>query len=308
MGYSSPTRTREGAMKLTELWQEGRRPTLSLEVYPAHTAKAQGKLDQVIDALAQLEPTFCSVTFGAGGSTREGSRQLIEKLRRDKRLDVLAYLAGYGLGPQQVDEVLDDYVALGVENILLVRGDPPEAGGDAAAPPQEPAFPHATDLLERVRQRLGLCLGVAGYPEGHKEATSKEDDLRFLKLKVIGGAQFVITQYFYDTRFFLDFRERARAAGITVPIIPGVMPIFSVKMMESLASLCGASIPDAVRTGLAALPEGDKDALLQFGIELAVRQCQELLAVGVPGLHFYTMDRSESVLPIVQRLRRSGAL
>jgi methylenetetrahydrofolate reductase (NADPH) len=295
-------------MKLTELWQEGRRPTLSLEVYPAHTAKAQAKLGQVIDALAQLEPTFCSVTFGAGGSTREGSRQLCEKLRREKRLEVLAYLAGFGLGPEQVNAVLDDYAALGVENILVVRGDPPEPDGDAPAAPQELAFPHASDLLELVRQRQGLCLGVAGYPEGHKEAASKDDDLRFLKLKIERGAQFVITQYFYDTRFFVDFRERARAAGISVPIIPGVMPIFSVKMMESLASLCGASIPDAVRAGLASLPEGDKDALLQFGIELAVRQCQELLAAGVPGLHLYTMDRSESALPIVQRLRRSGAL
>ena len=291
-------------MQLTEIWQSQSKPTVSFELFPARTAKAQGKLDKVIDRLAALEPDFVSVTFGAGGSTREGSRQLVQHLRQEKGLEVLAYFAGYGLGPEDITSVLDGYRELGVDNVLVVRGDPPE--GELEPHPQ--SLPHASDLLSFVREHYDFCLGAAGYPEGHAEAPSLEQDLEFVKLKVECGARFIVSQYCYDTRYFLEFADLCRALGIQVPILAGVMPIFSVGMMESLATLCGATITAEVRDGIAALPEGDKDALFGFGVELATRQCRELIRAGVPGIHIYTIDRAKSAEAIVAGLRQEGLL
>ncbi len=293
-------------MKLTDLWQSKSTPTISFELFPAHDAKAEANLVKAIDKLAELRPDFMSTTFGAGGTTREGSRALADNLRNTRKLEVLAYVAGYGLGPEDLGAVLDGYAATGVENVLVVRGDVPRL--DASFVPHPQSLKHASDMLAFVRERQGFCLGAAGYPEGHVEAPSLEADLAYLKLKVDRGASFIITQYCYDNRYFLSFVERCRALGITVPILAGVMPIYNVKVMENLAKLCGATITDAVRQGLAALPEGDKDAVHAFGVRFAVEQCRELLAAGVRGLHFYTMDRSKSVLEIVGQLRQSGAL
>jgi methylenetetrahydrofolate reductase (NADPH) len=292
-------------MKLTELWQSRQRPTISFELFPARSEKAAAKLPATIDELAALGPDFVSVTFGAGGSTREGSRQLVEELMTGHGLMTVAYFAGYGLAPSDVFSVLDDYKALGVENVLVVRGDAPESEDFV---PHPESLPHASDLMALIRPRYDFCLGVAGYPEGHIAAESREKDLDYLKLKVDLGADYVVTNYCYDNRFFFDFAARCRDAGITVPILPGVMPIFSVKMMEMLASLCGATITDEIRQGIAALPEDDKNALVAWGIDFAVRQCTELLEAGVPGLHIYTMDRSESAVGIIARLRDAGLL
>jgi methylenetetrahydrofolate reductase (NADPH) len=186
-----------------------------------------------------------------------------------------------------------------------VRGDPPQ---EDDFKPHPGSFSYASELVAYVRRRYDFCLGVAGYPEGHQESASPEEDVAHLKMKLDAGGQFVIANYFYDNRFFFDFRDRCDAAGIDVPILPGVMPIYSVKMLEMLAGLCGATITDQVRRGLAALPQDDKEALLQFGIELATRQCRELIEAGVPGLHIYTMDRSRSAAGIVNSLRDEGVL
>jgi len=287
-------------MRVTDLWKSGAKPTVSFELFPARTPEGAEKLDGVIDTLVGLQPDFVSVTFGAGGSTRDGSRQLIDKLLNEKGLEVIAYFACYGLPPADITAVLDSYRALGVENFLLVRGDPPREEGFQ---PHPDSFAHSSDLVAFVRPRYTECLGVAGYPEGHPQAPSREKDLEFLKLKVELGAEFIITNYTYDNRHFFDFTARCRAAGITVPIVPGVMPIYSIKMMEMLAGLCGATISGELRAGLAALPAGDKAALEAFGIDFAARQCAELLQAGVPGLHIYTMDRSEAAVGIVERLR-----
>jgi methylenetetrahydrofolate reductase (NADPH) len=159
-----------------------------------------------------------------------------------------------------------------------------------------------------IRPRYDFCLGVAGYPEGHIDAANQAKDLEFLKLKVDQGAEYIITNYCYDNQYFFDYVQRCRAADIEVPILPGIMPIYSVKMMNMLAGLCGATITDEIHQGLASLPEDDKEALLAFGIDFAYRQCVGLLKSGVPGLHFYTMDRSASTKGVVERLRRDGLL
>ena len=292
-------------MKMTEIWKANLKPTLSFELFPSRSQKAAETFDKTIDELANLKPDLVAVTFGAGGSTREGSRQLVSKLKAEKGLEVIAYFAGYGLGPDQITAVLDSYRMIGVDNVLVVRGDPPREGRFERNPE---SFPHASDVLTFVRPRYSFCMGVAGYPEGHIEAESKEKDLEYLKLKVDQGAEYIIANYFYDNRYFFDFVERCRALGIGIPILPGVMPIYSIKMMETLAATCGATITEGVRRGIARLPEGDKEALSMFGIDLAVSQCVELLKAGTPGIHLYTMDRSESAIGIVNRLRAEGLL
>ncbi len=293
-------------MRVADVWTSGQRPTVSFELFPPRSEKAAEKIDGTIDELTALNPDFVSVTFGAGGSTREGSRQLIEKLKKEKGQDVIAYFAGYGLGPDDIIAVLDSYQALGLENILVVRGDIP--GDQENFEPHPQSLPHASDLIAFIRPRYDFCIGVAGYPEGHIEAESKDKDIEYLKLKVDNGADYIISNYFYDNSYFFDFVKRCRAAGINVPIIPGVMPIYSVKMMEMLAGLCGATITNLVRQGIEALPVEDKQALLDFGIEFAAGQCKDLLRTGVPGLHIYTMDRSNSSAAIVERLRKDNLL
>jgi len=230
-------------MKLTDLWQSAGKPTLSFELFPPRSEKQAGKLPGVIDTLAGLKPDFVSVTFGAGGSTREGSLRLVEFLGKQKGLEVLAYFAGYGLGPDAIAAVLDDYRSAGVENVLLVRGDPPQEGGFEPHP-ESPE--HASDLVTLVRPRYDFCIGVAGYPEGHVESSGPEEDLAYLKLKMDQGAQFVIANYFYDNQFFFNFVDRCRRAGLRMPILPGVMPIYSRKMLKILADLCGATITEQV--------------------------------------------------------------
>ena len=293
-------------MKVTNILQSSQKPTVSFELFPPRSAKAADKLEKAIDELVALKPDFVSVTFGAGGSTREGSRQLIEKLKAKKGQEVIAYFAGYGLAPDDITSVLDSYQTLGLENILVVRGDKP--ADREAFEPHPQSLPHASDLTEFIRPRYDFCIGVAGYPEGHIEAESKDKDIEYLKLKVDNGAEYIISNYFYDNRYYFDFVERCRAIGIDVPILAGVMPVYSIKMMQMLAGLCGAAITDEVRQGIEALPAGDKEALANFGIEFAVRQCKNLLGAGVPGLHIYTMDRSTSSVQIVQRLRRDNVL
>ncbi len=291
-------------MKVTEMWKKGRKPTVSFELFPARDEKSSASLDKVIDNLAALEPSFVSVTFGAGGSTREGSYNLVQKLIKEKGLQTVAYFTCYGLGPEDIASVLDSYRDLGVETVLAARGDPPHDQPDYRPHPK--ALAHASDLISFIKPRYSFCLAAAGYPEGHIEAESKEKDLEYLKLKVDYGADFVITNYCYDNRLFFAFVERYRRLGIRAPILPGVMPIYSIKMMENLARICGATVTEEIRRGIAALPEGDAEALSRFGIEFATRQCRELLRAGMPGVHIYTMDRSKAAVEIVKNLRAEG--
>jgi methylenetetrahydrofolate reductase (NADPH) len=293
-------------MKITELWKEAKKPTISFELMPPKSPKVAEHLENLLNDLPSLNPDLVSVTFGAGGSRREGSYELVKKLKETLGLEVIAYFAGVGLGPEDICKVLDSYRDLGIENILLIRGDAPT--DDENYKPHPDSFAHASDIISFVRPKYGFCIGGAGYPEGHLEAQSREKDLEYLKLKVDNGAQFIISQYFYDNNYFFDFLEKCRAMGIDVPIIPGVMPIYSIKMMNILSGICGATVTEEVNKGLAALPEGDTKAVVEFGIEFALKQCRELIKAGVPGLHFYTMDRKASVQGIVTQLRKEGLL
>ncbi|UCD98017.1 MAG: methylenetetrahydrofolate reductase [Chloroflexota bacterium] len=293
-------------MKITDLWKIKKEPTISFELFPARTEKAAEKLSTTIDILADLNPDFTSVTFGAGGSTREGSYLLLKKLKEEKHLEVIGYFAGFGLSPAEILTVLDSYQELGIENILVVRGDIPR--DDDSFSPHPESFRYASDLLAFIRPRYDFCIGVAAYPEGHIESESLNKDLQYLKLKADLGAEYIITNYAYDNNFFYAFRDRCLKSGIELPITPGVMPIYSEKLMDSLAKLCGASITPEIRQGLAHLPAEDKAAVLDFGIRFAYQQCKDLLGSDIPGIHIYTMDRHLTVAAVINRLREEGLI
>ena len=293
-------------MNIIDIWKSNQKPTISFEFLPPKDDKATETLENSLDKLLPLNPDFVSVTFGAGGSTREGSYQLVQKLKKEKKLEVIAYFAGYGLGPDDITKVLDNYKNLGLEYILAVRGDKPHDKDDYI--PHLRSFNHASELISFIKSKFKFSIGAACYPEGHIQCENLEKDIEYLKLKMNHGAEFAICNYFYDNKYFFDFIKKCKNIGISIPIIPGIMPIYSIKMMEILSNICGATITNEVHQGLNNLPEGDKQAINDFGINFATKQCKELLKTGVPGLHFYTMNRSSSALEVISNLKKEGLL
>ena len=292
-------------MRVTRLYAENNKPVVSLEFFPPRDETAAGKFNIVVDALKTVSSDYMTMTFGAGGSTRDGSYQTVKCLIEEKNLPVVAYLAGYGLRPEEITEVLDAYQALGVETIFVIRGDMPQESGFT---PHPEAFHYASEMIAFIKERYDFTLGCAGYPEGHIDALSVDEDITFLKQKVENGAEYVVCQYFYDNAFFYDYVGKCRAAGVTVPIIPGIMPVYTVKMTHNLSRVCGTSITEPLAKALERLTKADKEEVLNFGIDFATEQCRDLLNHGVSGLHFYTMDRSKSILEIINRLRSEGLL
>jgi len=294
-------------MRVSQLLQEKNgKPSVSFEFFRPKTEKAAKNFESVIDTLGKANPDYVTVTFGAGGSTREGSFELVDDLKNKRGFDVVAYVAGVGLAPQDLESVLDRFMGLGVETIFAIRGDEPK--GDAAFQSHPDALPHASDLISFIKERHDVCVGAAGYPEGHIEAESRDQDIDYLKLKQDSGAEYVVAQFCYDNRDFYDFVQRCRDKGITIPILPGIMPVYSHSMLKTLSQVCGAGIPAEMEQGLAKIPSEDKEAVIQFGIDYAARQCADLLRNGVQGLHFYTMNRARSVDAILANLRRQELL
>lgn len=289
-------------MRVANLYKEsGNHPVISFEFSRPKNEAAAANLDKALDSLTRISPSYVSVTFGAGGSTREGSYELLDKLKTERELPVVAYIAGIGLGPEELLEALEKFKQMGVETVFVIRGDAPTWEKNYS--PHPDALPYASDLLKFIKSRYDFCLGAAGYPETHMEAISPEKDLDYLKLKVDEGAEYIVAQYFYDNQFFYDYLDKVLAKGITVPVVPGVMPIYTLKLTENLARICGTTIVEKVRKDLDVLPSDDKEAILQYGIDLATEQCKDLLKHGVPGLHFYTMNRGKSIVKIMGNLK-----
>lgn len=291
-------------MRVTDLYAK-KTPVVSMEFFPPRDEAAAEAFDAIVDTLANRSPDYLSVTFGAGGSNRDGSYQTVKNLIKEKELPSVAYIAGYGLGPDDITGVLDHYRALGVETIFVIRGDQPR---DENFAPHPESFSYASDLIGFIRERYDFTIGCAGYPEGHVEAESIDTDIRYLKKKQDNGAQYVVAQYCYDNRVFFNYVEKCQAAGVTVPIIPGIMPVYTVKLTNILSKVCGAAIPPALQDKLDAVKDADKETVVQTGIDFAVNQCRDLLKQGVPGLHFYTMNRSKSISEIMDRLKEEGLL
>ncbi len=293
-------------MRVANLYEKsGLHPLLSFEFSRPKNEMAAANLDRTLDSLTRLSPDYVSVTFGAGGSSREGSYELLDTLKNKRGLNVVAYIAGIGLGPEEVLEALEKFKSIGVETVFVIRGDAPT--WDENYKPHPDAMLYASDLLKFIKSQYDFCLGAAGYPETHMEAVSPEKDLDYLKLKVDEGAEYIVAQYFYDNQYFYDYLNRVQANGINIPVVPGVMPIYTFKMTDNLARICGTTITEKVRNGLGSLPPEDKEAVLQYGIDLATDQCKDLLKHGVPGLHFYTMNRGKSIVSIMDKLKADGA-
>jgi len=291
-------------MRVTNLYKS-KKPVISMEFFPPRNKKAAETFGTIIDNLAELKPDYMSITFGAGGSTRDGSYQTVKQVMVDKNLPTVAYIAGYGLGQDEITDVLDKYKELGIETIFVIRGDKPR--GDNFTPHPD-SFSYASDMIAFIKERYDFTLGCAGYPEGHAEAETLEKDIEYLKLKVDNGAEYIVAQYFYNNIYFFEYIEKCRAIGINVPIIPGIMPVYTVQMTNMLSKVCGTTIIDTLQSKLDAVDANDKDAVLNLGIDFATEQCRELLTEGVAGLHFYTMNRSKSTTEIINRLKQENLL
>jgi methylenetetrahydrofolate reductase (NADPH) len=277
------------------------RPVISLEFFPPKTAEGERNLlEKHIPALAQAAPDFCSVTYGAGGSTRDKTLLIVDRIQREHRLTALAHLTCVNHTRDEVRNVLEKIHALGCQNILALRGDPP-AGGEFQKTPG--GFEFAAELVQFIRGQNHFSIGVAGFPEGHiANKNGKLDDWLRLKEKAAAGADFVLTQLFFDNADFFEFRDHmVERLGVRIPLVPGIVPILSATQITKFTQLCGAKIPPPLRKKLDELGEDDA-AAIEFGIEYATNQCRELLQAGVPGLHFYTLNKSHSTVQVLKNL------
>jgi methylenetetrahydrofolate reductase (NADPH) len=273
-----------------------RRPLLSFEFFPPKTSESENVLHETVAALRRFNPDFVSVTYGAGGTTRDRTLHWTLDIRDHYDLEVMMHLTCIASSRNEIEEIVTVLKAAGISNILALRGDPPE---DLFPGEIKNDFGFAYELVEYLRELDGFSIGVAGYPEGHLEAPSLDQDIVYLKKKVDAGAEFIITQLFFENRYFFDFVERAVAAGIDIPIIPGIMPIINLGQVQRFTSMCGASVPARLVSSM----EGkNPDDTLQIGVEYAVTQCRELLDSGVKGLHFYTLNRNQSTEMILDRI------
>ncbi len=277
------------------------RPVISFEFFPPKTNEGDHNLlEKTIPALLQTKPDFCSVTYGAGGSTREKTLMIVDRIQRQHGLTAVAHLTCVSSTAAQIGDLLEQIRRLGVRNVLALRGDPP-GGGEFSPTPG--GFEFSSQLVQFIRERGDFCIGVAGFPEGHiacKEG--KHADWRNLKTKIDAGADFVLTQLFFDNADYYEFRDHMqRELGVNIPIVPGIVPILSAHQIMKVTAMCGARIPEALRAKLDQLAHDDP-AVAEFGIQYATEQCRDLLKNGAPGIHFYTLNKARSTVGVLKNL------
>jgi methylenetetrahydrofolate reductase (NADPH) len=285
-----------------------RTPVISFEFSTARSPEAEKTLyEKTLPALAKLQPDFCSVTYGPGGSTQDKTLTMVAHMQQQLRLVTMSHLTCVSATRARVSEVLDQAYALGIRNILALRGDPP--GGVGEFTKTEGGFEYARELVELLRAKGGFSVGVAGFPEGHMACKAgKQADWDHLKEKIDAGADFVLTQLFWDNRDFYEFHEYLTAKlHVTIPIVPGVMPMLSGKQVKHITKLCGARWPGDVLKKLEQFGDDD-DAVTNFGIEYATRQCEDLLKHGAPGIHLYTMNKLKPAREILKGLKLRKAV
>jgi methylenetetrahydrofolate reductase (NADPH) len=285
-------------MKISTLFSSGK-PLFSFEFFPPKNEVAAAQLVATLADLKSLKPDFISVTYGAGGSTRTKTLELVARVKKELGMEAMAHLTCVGHSKDEIRAILEELNALGIENILALRGDPPI--DQRQFRPHPHGYRFAYELAGAVRE-MGFCFGVAGYPEKHPEAKTLEEDLEHLKQKVDQGASFVTTQLFFKNELYFDFVERARAIGIKVPIIPGIMPVTNYSQIQRFSILCGTTLPLPLHKELEAV-QTDLEAVTRVGIRYAAAQCQELLQKGAPGIHFYTLNKSHATREILKQLR-----
>ncbi len=283
-----------------------RQPVISFEFFPPKTEEGDRTLlEKTIPALLRTHPDYCSVTYGAGGSTREKTLMIVDRIQRQHGLTAVAHLTCVCATQEQIRELLRQIRALGVRNVLALRGDPPDGGEFKPTPG---GFTYSSELVSFIREEDDFCIGVAGFPEGHIACKQgKHVDWQYLKQKVDAGADFVITQLFFDNADFYEFREHLnRQHSVQVPLVPGIIPILSASQIKRFTALCGARIPPSLAARLESLGADDA-AVARFGIEYATRQCEDLLRNGAPGIHFYTLNKAHSTTQILENLQLAKA-
>jgi methylenetetrahydrofolate reductase (NADPH) len=286
-------------MRIDEILAAGG-PVFSFEFFPPKTERGERNLYAALAELRTLEPSFVSVTYGAGGSTREKTIEIVKRIREEYGLEAMAHFTCVGATVDELRATLEEMAAAGIDNVLALRGDPP-AGAESWTK-TEGGLEYSRELVELIAGGYPFAIGAACFPETHIHAQSPEADLGYLAEKVGAGVDFLITQLFFENSLYFDFLARARAAGIETPIIPGIMPITHAGQVERMAKMCGSSIPEGLRRELRA--RGDHpEAVLDFGVAYATLQCAELLAAGAPGIHFYTLNRSPATRAILSALK-----
>jgi methylenetetrahydrofolate reductase (NADPH) len=288
-------------MRIDEILNDGG-PVFSIEFFPPKTPEGTDALFETVEALKPLDPDFVSVTYGAGGATRDGTVEIATRIKRDHGLEAMAHLSCVGETREGLTEILGRFEAAGIDNVLALRGDPPR--GQASFEVPEGGLSSAAELAGFISKRHGFAIGAACFPEVHPEAPSPEADLAYLKTKVEAGVGFLITQLFFDNRVYFEFVDAARAIGIDVPIIPGVIPIASYAQVSRICDLCDAQIPHELSDAMEALG-GDAEAEALLGVAFAAQQCEELLAGGAPGVHFYALNRAPGTRAVLSALRAS---
>ena len=277
------------------------RPVVSFEFFPTKTEEGErALLEKTIPALRELHPDFCSVTYGAGGGTREKTLGIVDRIQREQQITAMAHLTCVNATIEETRTVLEQTRALGIKNILALRGDPPDGGAEFVK--TEGGFEYSYQLVQHIRESGAFSIGVAGFPEGHIACREgKLVDWQRLKAKIDYGADFVITQLFFDNRHYFECRDFLAGQGVTVPIVPGILPILSTSQIKRFVALCGADLPAALLSELERRGDDD-EAVSQFGIDYATRQCEELLRQGAPGLHFYTLNKARSTTAVIRNL------
>ncbi|MER3446874.1 MAG: methylenetetrahydrofolate reductase [NAD(P)H] [Candidatus Dadabacteria bacterium] len=294
-------------MRFPEYFKDGRKPIISFEIFPPKTDKAMELLLDELPQLVALHPDYITVTYGAMGSTQKRTLEIASLIKNLYGMETACHLTCVGASRIELDEILKKILSAGIRNIVALRGDPPKGEKTFIPPPD--GYSHANELVEHIRRferqtgQEHLGIAVAGYPEKHPEAPSIEVDIANLKRKVESGGDIIITQLFFDNALFFKFVKMVRAIGITVPIIPGLMPILSVKQIQRITSMCGSSIPPSLQCELDAAADDDEKAN-EIGVRQCIRQAQDLIRCGVPGIHFYVLNKSTCIRRIIEALRR----
>jgi methylenetetrahydrofolate reductase (NADPH) len=286
-------------MRIDEILARGG-PSFSVEFFPPKSDEAKEQLFATAAALAPLCPDFVSVTYGAGGSTRQGTVDITRRLKEDYGLETMAHLSCVGETTEGLTRTIDKIQDLGVDNVFALRGDPPR--GQANFVQEEGGLGSAADLARFINAGWDFCLGGACFPEVHPEAPDLDTDLDYLKRKVDSGVQYLITQLFFDNQIYIDFVRAARAKGIDVPIIPGVIPVQSFAHTKRICDLCDASIPESLERGFVAAGE-DPEREFELGVAYAAQQCTELLMAGAPGIHFIALNKAPATRAVLGALR-----
>jgi methylenetetrahydrofolate reductase (NADPH) len=287
-------------VRIDDIMEQAEEPIFSFEFFPPKTDAGERVLGLALESLRQLDPAFVSVTYGAGGSSRGRTLELTKWIKQELGIEAMAHLSCVGSTREELETILGGMRDAGIENVLALRGDPPR--GQDSWKPHPGGLRYSTELAELIHGGYSACIGGACFPEVHPEAPDLAHDLQFLKEKVDAGVSFLITQLFFDNELYFRFVDEARAAGIDVPILPGIMPITDLRQIKTITGMCGATIPTALREALE-WRSHDPDAVLQLGVSYATLQSAELLARGAPGIHFYTLNRSHATRAILSALR-----